>query len=103
MAGMKSTIALIVINAAAFTMDTPAEDEVGFSATVAVVTGLLWLVYICLVMVDQLLSAMFPGDQDEDEQEEAYQQRAANVEMAAREIAAQAKKKQGGGGGMGGG
>lgn len=102
MAGMKSTIALIVVNAAAFTMDTPAEDEVGFSTTVAVVTGMLWLVYICLVTVDQLLSAMFPA-KDEDEEKEAYAERAANVEMAARQIAAQAKKKQGGGGGMGGG
>lgn len=95
MAGMKSTIALIVVNAAAFTMDTPAEDEVGFSATVAVVTGMLWLVYICLAMVDQLLSAMFPGDQDEDEQQEAYQQRAEGVENAGRQLAALHKKKGG--------
>ena len=100
MAGFKSTVLLIVVNAAAVTLDT--SDHNSVSTSVAVVSGMLWLVYICLVMVDQLLSALFPA-KDEDEEKEAYQQRAANVEMAAREIAAQAKKKQGGGGGMGGG
>lgn len=43
----------------------------------------------------QLLSAMFPGDKDEDEQQEAYQQRAAGVENAGRELAALHKKKGG--------
>ena len=59
-----------------------------------IVSGMLWLVYICLAMVDQLLSAMFPGD-DEDEQQEAYQQRAEGVENAGRQLAALHKKRKG--------
>ena len=47
-----------------------------------------------LAMVDQLLSAMFPGD-EEDEQE-AYEQRAEGVENAGRQLAALHKKKGGG-------
>ncbi len=54
---------------------------------------MLWLVYICLAMVDQLLSAMFPSG-DEDEQQEAYQQRAEGVENAGRELAALHKKQK---------
>ena len=49
---------------------------------------------IFIFKVDQLLSAMFPGDQDEDEQEEAYQQRAEGVEHAGRQLAALHKKRK---------
>ena len=94
MPGLKSTILLVVVNAAAVTMDT-GEDAGDFSTSVMIISGMLWLVYICLAMVDQLLSAMFPGDQDEDEQEEAYQQRAEGVENAGRQLAALHKKKGG--------
>ena len=94
MPGLKSTILLVVVNAAAVTMDT-GEDSGDFSTAVMIVSGMLWLVYICLAMVDQLLSAMFPGDQDEDEQQEAYQQRAEGVEIAGRPLAALHKKKGG--------
>lgn len=94
MPGLKSTILLVVVNAAAVTMDT-GEDSGDFSTAVMIVSGMLWLVYICLAMVDQLLSAMFPGDQDEDEQQEAYQQRAEGVENAGRQLAALHKKKGG--------
>ena len=92
MPGLKSTILLVVVNAAAVTMDT-GEDAGDFSTAVMVVSGMLWLVYICLAMVDQLLSAMFPGD-DEDEQQEAYQQRAEGVENAGRQLAALHKKQK---------
>lgn len=94
MPGLKSTILLVVVNAAAVTMDT-GEDSGDFSTAVMIVSGMLWLVYICLAMVDQLLSAMFPGDQDEDEQKEAYEQRAQGVENAGRELAALHKKRKG--------
>jgi hypothetical protein len=94
MPGLKSTILLVVVNAAAVTMDT-GEDAGDFSTGVMIISGMLWLVYICLAMVDQLLSAMFPGDQDEDEQQEAYQQRAEGVENAGRQLAALHKKKGG--------
>ena len=94
MPGLKSTILLVVVNAAAVTMDT-GEDAGDFSTGVMIISGMLWLVYICLAMVDQLLSAMFPGDQDEDEQEEAYQQRAEGVENAGRQLAALHKKRKG--------
>ena len=94
MPGLKSTILLVVVNAAAVTMDT-GEDSGDFSTAVMIVSGMLWLVYICLAMVDQLLSAMFPGDQDEDEQQEAYQQRAEGVENAGRQLASLHKKKGG--------
>lgn len=93
MPGLKSTIFLVVINAAAVTMDT-GEDSGDFSTAVMIVSGMLWLVYICLAMVDQLLSAMFPSG-DEDEQEEAYQQRAEGVEHAGRQLAALHKKRKG--------
>ena len=95
MPGLKSTILLVVVNAAAVTMDT-GEDGGDFSTGVMVISGMLWLVYICFAMLDQMLSMMFPGDQDEDEQKEAYQQRADNVEKAARSMAALHKKKGGG-------
>lgn len=95
MPGLKSTILLVVVNAAAVTMDT-GEDAGDFSTSVMIISGMLWLVYICLAMVDQLLSMMFPGDQDEDEQQEAYQQRAEGVENAGRQLAALHKKKGGG-------
>ena len=94
MPGLKSTIFLVVINAAAVTMDT-GEDSGDFSTAVMIVSGMLWLVYICLAMVDQILSAMFPGDDDDDEQQEAYQQRAEGVENAGRQLAALHKKKGG--------
>ena len=94
MPGLKSTILLVVVNAAAVTMDT-GEDAGDFSTGVMVISGMLWLVYICLAMVDQILSAMFPGDQDEEEQQEAYQQRAEGVENAGRELAALHKKRKG--------
>ena len=94
MPGLKSTILLVVVNAAAVTMDV-GENSGGFSTSVMVVSGMLWLVYICLAMVDQILSAMFPGDQDEDEQKEAYEQRAQGVENAGRELAALHKKRKG--------
>ena len=93
MPGLKSTILLIAVNAAAVTMDT-GEDGGDFSTGVMVISGMLWLVYICLAMVDQLLSAMFPGDQDEDEQQEAYQRRAEGVENAGRELASLHKKQK---------
>ena len=93
MPGLKSTILLVVVNAAAVTMDV-GEDSGDFSTAVMIVSGMLWLVYICLAMVDQLLSAMFPGDQDEDEQEDAYQQRAQGVENAGRQLAALHKKRK---------
>mgnify|MGYP003592533329 CR=1 FL=1 len=94
MAGPKSTILLVVVNAAAVSIDT-GESGGGFSTSVMIISGMLWLVYICLAMVDQLLSAMFPG-QDEDEQQEAYQRRAEGVENAGRQLAALHKKKGGG-------
>ena len=94
MAGLKSAILLIAVNAAAATMDT-GEDSGDFSTSVMIISGMLWLVYICLAMIDQLLSAMFPGDQDEDEQQEAYEQRAEGVENAGRQLAALHKKKGG--------
>ena len=94
MPGLKSTILLVVVNAAAVTMDT-GEDGGDFSTGVMVISGMLWLVYICFAMLDQMLSMMFPGDQDEDEQKEAYQQRADNVEKTARSMAALHKKKGG--------
>ena len=94
MAGLKSAILLIAVNAAAATMDTD-EDSGDFSTSVMVISGMLWLVYICLAMVDQLLSAMFPGDKDEDEQQEAYEQRAEGVENAGRQLAALHKKRKG--------
>lgn len=94
MPGLKSAILLIAVNAAAVTMDT-GEDSGDFSTSVMIISGMLWLVYICLAMVDQLLSAMFPGDQDEDEQKEAYEQRAEGVENAGRQLAALHKKKGG--------
>ena len=94
MAGLKSAILLIAVNAAAVTMDV-GENSGDFSTTVMIISGMLWLIYIGLAMVDQLLSAMFPG-QDEDEQKEAYQQRADNVEKAARSMAALHKIKGGG-------
>ena len=94
MPGLKSTILLVVVNAAAVTMDT-GEDAGDFSTSVMIISGMLWLVYICLAMVDQLLSAMVPGDQDEDEQQEAYEQRAEGVENAGRQLAALHKKKGG--------
>lgn len=94
MPGLKSTILLVVVNAAAVTMDT-GEDGGDFSTGVMIISGMLWLVYICLAMIDQLLSMMFPGDEDEDEQEEAYQQRAEGVENAGRQLAALHKKKGG--------
>ena len=93
MAGLKSAILLIAVNAAAVTMDV-GENSGDFSTTVMIISGMLWLVYICLAMVDQLLSAMFPGD-EEDEQE-AYEQRAEGVENAGRQLAALHKKKGGG-------
>lgn len=93
MPGLKSTILLVVVNAAAVSIDT-GENSGGFSTSVMVVSGMLWLVYICLAMVDQLLSAMFPSG-DEDEQQEAYQRRAEGVENAGRELAALHKKKGG--------
>ena len=92
MPGLKSTILLVVVNAAAVTMDT-GEDSGDFSTAVMIVSGMLWLVYICLAMVDQLLSAMFPSG-DEDEQQEAYQQRAEGAENAGRELAALHKKQK---------
>lgn len=91
MPGLKSTILLVVVNAAAVTMDT-GEDAGDFSTSVMIISGMLWLIYICLAMVDQLLSAMFPGD-EEDEQE-AYEQRAEGVENAGRELAALHKKQK---------
>lgn len=94
MPGLKSTIFLVVINAAAVTMDT-GEDGGDFSAGVMVISGMLWVVYICFAMIDQMLSMMFPGDQDEDEQQEAYQQRAEGVENAGRQLAALHKKRKG--------
>ena len=93
MPGLKSTILLVVVNAAAVTMEV-GEDSGDFSTAVMIISGMLWLVYICLAMVDQLLSAMFPGDKDE--QKEAYEQRAQGVENAGRQLAALHKKKGGG-------
>ena len=92
MPGLKSTILLVVVNAAAVTMDT-GEDAGDFSTGVMIISGMLWGVYICLAMIDQLLSAMFPGD-DEDEQQEAYEQRAQGVENAGRQLAALHKKQK---------
>ena len=91
MPGLKSTILLVVVNAAAVTMDV-GEDGGDFSTTVMIISSMLWLVYICLAMVDQLLSAMFPGD-EEDEQE-ASEQRAEGVENAGRQLAALHKKQK---------
>ena len=82
------------MNAAAVSIDT-GENSGGFSTSVMVVSGMLWLVHICLAMLDQLLSMMFPGE-DEDEQQEAYQQRAEGVENAGRQLASLHKKKGGG-------
>ena len=93
MAGLKSAILLIAVNAAAVTMDV-GENSGDFSTTVMIISGMLWLIYIGLAMVDQLLSAMFPGE-DEDEQQEAYQRRAEGVENAGRELAALHKKRKG--------
>ena len=91
MAGFKSTVLLIVVNAAAVTLDTSDHDSV--SITVGVISGMLWLVYICTLFVDQMIamitSSIMGGD--EDEEKEAYQQRAAQVEMAAHAMAAQKK------------
>ena len=92
MAGLKSAILLIAVNAAAVTMDV-GENSGDFSTTVMIISGMLWLIYIGLAMVDQLLSAMFPG-QDEDEQQEAYQRRAEGVENAGRQLAALHKKRK---------
>lgn len=92
MPGLKSTILLVVVNAAAVTMDT-GEDGGDFSTGVMVISGMLWVVYICFAMIDQMLSMMFPGD-EEDEQE-AYEQRAEGVENAGRELAALHKKRKG--------
>ena len=94
MPGLKSTILLVVVNAAAVSMDV-GEDAGDFSTGVMIISGMLWLVYIGLVMVDQLLSAIFPGDDEEDEQE-AYEHRAQGVENAGRQLAALHKKKGGG-------
>ena len=93
MPGLKSTILLVVVNAAAVTMDT-GEDSGDFSTSVMIISGMLWLIYIGLAMIDQLLSAIFPGDDEEDEQE-AYEQRAQGVENAGRQLAALHKKKGG--------
>ena len=93
MPGLKSTILLVVVNAAAVSMDV-GENSGGFSTSVMVVSGMLWVVYICFAMLDQMLSMMFPGEDDEDEQE-AYQQRAEGVENAGRQLAALHKKKGG--------
>ena len=92
MPGLKSTILLVVVNAAAVTMDT-GEDGGDFSTGVMVISGMLWVVYICFAMLDQMLSMMFPGEDDEDEQE-AYQQRAEGVENAGRQLAALHKKRK---------
>ena len=94
MPGLKSTILLVVVNAAAVSMDV-GEDAGDFSTSVMIISGMLWLVYICLALIDQLLSMMFPGDQDEDEQQEAYQQRAEGVENAGRQLASLHKKRKG--------
>ena len=93
MPGLKSTILLVVVNAAAVSMDV-GEDSGDFSTGVIVISGMLWVVYICFAMLDQMLSMMFPGD-DEDEQQEAYQQRAEGVENAGRALAALHKKQKG--------
>ena len=92
MPGLKSTILLVVVNAAAVSMDV-GENSGGFSTSVMVVSGMLWVVYICFAMLDQMLSMMFPGEDDEDEQE-AYQQRAEGVENAGRQLAALHKKQK---------
>ena len=92
MAGLKSAVLLIAVNAAAASIDV-GENSGDFSATVMIVSGMLWLIYIGLAMVDQLLSAMFPGE-DEDEQQEAYQRRAEGVENAGRQLAALHKKQK---------
>ena len=73
-------------------MDT-GEDGGDFSTGVMVISGMLWVVYICFAMLDQMLSMMFPGEDDEDEQE-AYQQRAEGVENAGRQLAALHKKRK---------
>ena len=93
MPGLKSAILLVVVNAAAVTMDT-GEDGGDFSTGVMVISGMLWVVYICFAMLDQMLSMMFPGDDEEDEQE-AYEQRAQGVENAGRQLAALHKKRKG--------
>ena len=93
MPGIKSAILLVVVNAAAVTMDT-GEDGGDFSTGVMVISGMLWVVYICFAMLDQMLSMMFPGDQDEDEQKEAYEKRAEGVENAGRQLAALHKKQK---------
>lgn len=94
MAGLKSTILLVVVNAAAVTLDT--SDHSSVSTTVAVVSGMLWLVYICMVFVDQMISMVTSSIMggDEDEEKEAYDQRAVQVEMAARAMAAQKKSAE---------
>ena len=92
MPGLKSTILLVVVNAAAVSMNV-GENSDGFSTSVMVVSGMLWVVYICFAMLDQMLSMMFPGEDDEDEQE-AYQQRAEGVENAGRQLAALHKKQK---------
>lgn len=91
MAGFKSTVLLIVVNAAAVTLDT--SDHSSVSTAVAVVSGMLWLVYICMVFVDQMISMVTTSimGRDEDEEKEAYDRRAVQVEMAARAMAAQKK------------
>lgn len=94
MPGLKSTILLVVVNAAAVSMDV-GEDGGDFSTGVMVISGVLWVVYICFAMLDQILSMMWPGDQDEDEQQEAYQKRAEGVENAGRQLAALHKKRKG--------
>lgn len=93
MPGLKSTILLVVVNAAAVSMDV-GEDSGDFSTGVMVISGMLWVVYICFAMLDQMLSMMFPGEDDEDEQE-AYEQRAQGVENAGRALAALHKKQKG--------
>ena len=93
MPGLKSTILLVVVNAAAVTMDT-GEDSGDFSTSVMIISGMLWLIYIGLAMIDQLLSSIFPGDDEEDEQV-AYEQRAQGVENAGRQLAALHKQKGG--------
>lgn len=92
MPGLKSTILLVVVNAAAVSMDV-GEDGGDFSTGVMVISGMLWVVYICFAMIDQMLSMMFPGDDEEDEQE-AYEQRAQGVENAGRQLASLHKKQK---------
>ena len=91
MAGFKSTVLLIVVNAAAVTLDTSDHDSV--SITVGVISGMLWLVYICTLFVDQMIAMITTSIMggDEDEEKEAYDRRSEQVEMASRAMAAQKK------------